>query len=236
MSTSIIDSSTQRSWVKSKPVVIGASSLAGLIVVGLILTFTLFIPQGVTSDGNKMESRMNGWYNQAVTALHNCTVKTARAAQVTGGQTDAVDKVLKDAVGGRYGTGNNMDQAKLFSAIHEAYPEQSIAGLNKSFQDAMAVMTGCQDDFTSAQNVVQAKVADFKAWRTGSWNVRTFGGDSFPNDNLEINIPGMPISTGQAALQIMERPIVDADTANAIKTGMDNSYQNNPFASPSPSH
>jgi hypothetical protein len=220
---------TRRTWI------IAGSAVGFLVLLLLALTFTVFIPQGVTSDGNKQEANLNAWYADAVADLHNCTAKTARAAQVTKGQTEAVNKVLKDAVAGRYGTGNNLDEGKLFSAIHEAYPEQSVAGLNKSFQDAMAIMTGCQDDFTAAQKVVQSKVADFKSWRTGSWTVRTFGGNNFPNDNLEINLAGMDHLTGTRALTLMSRPIVDTDTVNAVKEGVDNSFKEDPFAVPTPS-
>jgi hypothetical protein len=220
---------SRRVWI------IAGSAVAGLTALVLVLVFALFIPQGVTSDGNKKEASLSGWYSNAVTALHNCTAKTARAAQVTKGQTDAVDKVLKGAVAGRYGTGNNIDQAKMFSAMVEAYPDGSVEGLNKTFQDTLTVMTGCQDDFTAAQGVVQAQVATFKSWRTGSWKVRTFGGDDFPNENLEINIAGMPHLTGREALALISRPILDTDTVNAIKSGEDNSFSDDPFATPTPS-
>jgi len=220
--------SSRRVWV------IAGSVVGGIGALALLLTFLVFIPQGVTSDGNKLEGDLSSLYAGAVTELHNCTAKTARAAQVTKGNTDAVDKVLKDAVGGRYGTGNNLDKGKLFSAIVESYPEQSVAGLNKTFQDAMAIMVGCQDDFTAKQGVVQSKVSDFKKWRTGSWTVRTFGGDDFPNDNLEINIAGMDPLTGKAAFDLISRPILDTDTVNAVKTGTDDSYKNDPFATPTP--
>jgi hypothetical protein len=213
--------------------IIGGAAVVSLLVLALV--FTVLIPQSVISDGNKQESKLNAWYAGAVISLHNCTAKTARAAQVTKGQTDAVDKVLKGAVAGRYGTGNNIDQAKMFSAIVEAYPDGSVAGLNKTFQDALAVMIGCQDDFAAAQNVVQAKIADFESWRAGSWLVRKFGGDDFPNDHLKVNVAGMPIMTGAQALALMSRPILDTDTVNAIKSGQDNSFNDDPFATPTPS-
>lgn len=227
--TGINSHDSRRVWL------IAGGAVAGLIALVLVLTFTLFIPQGVTSDGNKKEASLSGWYSDAVISLHNCTAKTARAAQVTKGQTDAVDKVLKGAVAGRYGTGNNIDQGKMFSAMVEAYPDGSVAGLNKTFQDALAVMIGCQDDFAAAQNVVQAKIADFESWRAGSWLVRNFGGDDFPNDHLKVNIAGMPIMTGAQALALMSRPILDTDTVNAIKSGQDNSFNDDPFATPTPS-
>lgn len=220
------DRKSRRAWW------IGGGVFAVVVALVAGLTFGVFIPQGVVSDGNRQEASLNAWFNDEVVALHTCTAKTARAAQVTNGNTKAVDDILKHAVAGRYGSGNNLDQGKLFSAMHEAYPD--LSALNKTFQDAMAIMVGCQDDFAAAQNVVQAKVANFKSWRTGSWTVRTFGGDEFPNDNLEVNIAGMDRLTGQQALNLMSRPIADADTANAIKTGEDESYKNDPFATPSP--
>jgi hypothetical protein len=211
----------------------------GLAVVTVlaVLTLTVFIPQSVTSAGNQQEATLNSWYNQAVTALHNCTIKTARAAKVIGTQTEAVDKVLKDAVAGRYGTqGNNLDQGKMFSALKEAYPDGALAGLNKSFQDVLAVMLGCQDDFTSSQNQVQKRIATFDAWRTGSWRARSFGGGKFPNNNLRVNIAGVPQVSGQAAFDLMSRPIIDSDTSSAVNNGVDNSGKTNPFATATPTN
>lgn len=221
------DRKSRRAWW------IGGGIFAGAAVLTAGLVFGVVIPQGVVSDGNQQEATLNASFNAEVVALHTCTAKTARAAQVTKGQTDAVDKVLKDAVAGRYGTGNNLDEGKLFSAMHEAYP--NLGGLDKSFQDAMAIMTGCQDDFAAAQNTLQARIANFTKWRTGSWTVRTFGGDDFPNGNLVINVAGMDHLTGQQALDLMSRPIADADTVNAIKTGEDGSYENDPFKTGTPS-
>lgn len=221
------DRKSRRAWW------IGGGIFAGAAVLTAGLVFGVVIPQGVVSDGNQQEATLNASFNAEVVALHTCTAKTARAAQVTKGQTDAVDKVLKDAVAGRYGTGNNLDEGKLFSAMHEAYP--NLGGLDKSFQDAMAIMTGCQDDFAAAQNNLQARIANFTKWRTGSWTVRTFGGDDFPNGNLVINVAGMDRLTGQQALDLMSRPIADADTVNAIRTGEDGSYKNDPFATATPS-
>ncbi len=218
-----------------RPWYIAGGIVGGIAALLIALTFLVFIPQSVVSDGNQQEARLNAWFSDEVVSLHNCTAKTARAAQVTKGNTDAVDKVLKDAVAGRYGTGASINQKSLLGAMVEAYPDGSIAGLNKSFQNAMTVMVGCQDDFAAAQRVVQSKVANFKSWRTGSWSVRTFGGDNFPNNGLEINVAGMDHLTGQQALDLMSRPIADADTVNAIKTGTDDSYKNDPFASPTSS-
>jgi hypothetical protein len=222
-------STTSSSSSNRNPIIYGIAGVAGVIVLVLVLTFTVFIPQGVKSQGNQKEASLSASYANGATYLSNCVVKTKQSANVANAQTAALDKVLKDAVAGRYGTGNTMDKAKLFSAIVEAYPETN--GLSKTFQDVLATITGCQDDFRNYQTVVQDKVRDFNAWRTGSWKVRTFGGSGFPNENLYVRLPGVSLTAADAYEKISQ-PIVDATTTSAYQSG--EQQLDNPFGTPTP--
>jgi hypothetical protein len=59
-------------------------------------------------------------------------------------------------------------------------------------------MLGCRDDFTNAQDKLQAQLGEFDAWRTGSFMVRTFGGGNFPSNNLTAKVGNQTLH-GQAA-------------------------------------
>lgn len=211
------------------PLIIGLV-VAGAVVLILLITL-VFIPQPIISQGKQLESGMSANYADGANYLSNCVVKTKRAAQVTTAQTAAVDKVLKDAVSGRYGSGNTMDKAKLFSSIVENYPEAAVATLNKTFQDMLAIVTGCQDDFRNKQSTILDGVRQFNSWRTGSWSVRTFGGSNFPDTDLYITLPGINL-TGRAAMVKMSTPIVDGDTVGAYQNGVQDTTD--PFATPTP--
>lgn len=190
-----------------------------VVLVGISGAITFFIYQGNVSEGNQQEAGLSAAYADGANLLSNCVLKTRQAAGLVNKQTASTDTVLKDAVGGRYGSGNNMDEAKLFSAIVEAYPDESVASLSKTFQSVLVVITGCQDDFASRQTAVQDRVRQFNAWRTGSFLVRSLGGGSFPNENMTVSLPGNAPLSGQAAFEKIKMPIVDAKTSTAYQTG-----------------
>lgn len=201
---------------------------AGLVVLFLIIGF--MIHQSVISSGNKQESTLSGDYADGANYLSNCVIKTKQAANVAIAQTDALDKILSDAVAGRYGTGATFDGGAMISAIVEAYPDTS--GISKSFQDAMAIITGCQDDFRKMQSKILDDVRSFRSWKTGSWTVRTFGGGGFPNDNLYISVGDLDL-TGQEALNKMSKPIVETSVLQDYADGTTDTE--NPFATEAPS-
>lgn len=191
----------------------------GALVLALIAGVIVFVVnQNVVNEGNQKEATLTAVYTDGANYLSNCVVKTERTAGLLKSQTVAVDKVLADAVAGRYGTGNTMDKAKLFSAITEAYPDSSVEGLNKSFNNALEVITGCQDDFARKQSVIIDNVRLFDSWKTGNTTVRFFGGNNFPNENLRVSLPGINL-TGAAALDKIRTPIVDSQTTATYQTG-----------------
>jgi hypothetical protein len=215
-----------RKWL-----LIGGAIVGFIALILAILTPTVFIPQSVLSEGNTLEQGVSAAYNDGALTLSNCVNKTFQAANLANAQSDALADVFRAAVGGRYNQPGSpqVDSGKLFSAIQEAYPD--LTGLNQTFNNVLAVITGCQDDYATKQRVVQDKVRDFNSWLTGSWRVRTFGG-GLPNNNLKASIPGAPTLYGQAALDKMSQPIVDASVGSAYNTGQ--TQQTNPFGTREP--
>jgi hypothetical protein len=193
----------------------------GVAVIALIVGLSIYgTNQGVISDGNKLETQLSAQYADGANALSSCVVQTEQAAAVANASAEAVSKVMADAISGRQYTKPNgsVDQGALINAlmVTEAYPDTT--ELQKTFQQAMAKMNGCRDDYQAKQTVVQASVNQFNSWRTGSWTVRTFGGDSFPNENLYVHISGLRI-TGKDAMDRISVPIVDTLTNDTYKSG-----------------
>ena len=199
-------------------------------VVGAVLLLGLLyfvISNSVTNDGNKKQQDLITYYNDTTNILSDCLVKTKQSVGATKAQTDALDKVITDAVKGRY-SGNTSAKpggGSLFSAIAEAYPDTS--GLSKSFQDVMIIINGCRTDFRDSQAILQRGVTQFNQWRTGSFKVRTFGGKKYPNEDLEITVASKSV-TGKAALKQMRTLVVVEDAQSGRDTGkIDNT---DPFA------
>ncbi len=199
-------------------------------VVGVVLFFGLIyfvISNGVTNDGNKKQEDLITYYNDTTNVLSDCLVKTKQSVGATKAQTDALDKVITDAVKGRYAgdTSAQPGGGSLFSAIQEAYPDTS--GLSKSFQDVLITINGCRTDFRDSQAILQRAVTQFNQWRTGSFKVRNFGGKKYPNESLEITVAGKPV-TGKGALRQMRTLVVVSDAQSGRDTGkIDNA---DPFA------
>lgn len=212
---------------ENKPVVIGGAA----IVVVLIFLVGFLINNSVTNNGNKKQEDLIAYYNDTENVLSDCLKKTKQSIGLTQAQTDALDRVITDAVRGRYTEGSTAVPGEgnpLFSAIVEQYPDT--AGLSKSFQDVLVVINGCRSDFRDSQAKLQANVAAFNKWRTGSLTVRTFGGE-YPTNALEINFKDGTLN-GKAALAQMRKLVVVSEA----RSGRDSNVIENddPFAEPAP--
>jgi hypothetical protein len=196
-------------------------TIGGVVVAALLaLTFFVIIPNNVLSEGNKLESGLSASYVDGANYLSNCVIKTEQAANVAQANADAFDKVIRDAIAGtgaaaHVDTTTTAGRNQLLPILVQAYPD--LAGQTALFERVMTTINGCRDDYRNKQTAVLSQVQTFDTWRTGSWTVRTFGSD-FPNENLHINLPGLTL-TGQAALDKMRAPIVDATTSSSYQTG-----------------
>lgn len=204
-----------------KRLAIIGGGIAAVLVGVLALVFFVIIPNSVTNEGNKQESNISAVYAKGANTLSECTVKTKQAANVAAAHTDALDKVIRAAVAGDVGTDGHVTQKSLndpsnrqgfYAALVQAYPDTK--DLSATFNNVLAIVTGCQHDFKTAQDEVLDRVRAFKSWLTGSWTVRTYGGN-FPDDNLELNLPGQAPITGKAALIKVSTPILSSEAAGA---------------------
>lgn len=199
--------------------------IAGSTIVFFALVFFL-IANGVTNQGNKKQQDLIVLYNDTSNVLSDCLVKTKSAVGLANAQTDALDKVITDAVKGRYTEGSSAQpgRGQLFSAISEQYPDTK--ALSATFDKVLIIITGCRSNFKDSQAALQRAVTRFNQWRTGSFTVRTFGGDNYPNDDLEIQV-AKDFVRGKKALDKMRELVLVAEASTARDTGV--LTNDNPF-------
>lgn len=206
----------------------------GVAAIGLMLVFVVIIlvttRNSVINAGNDKQQTLIRDYKDTTNVLSTCLVNTKTAVGVANAQTTALDKVITDAVRGRY-TGSTTAKpgtsGSLFSAIAEAYPD--LNGLSKTFGDALIIITGCRKDFYDSQKVLQAEVAGFNSWKTNTWKVRHLGGGNFPSNALLIEVAGKPVK-GNAALEQMGRLVVVSEAQTGRDTGV--IVNTDPFSTP----
>lgn len=134
---------------------------------------------------------------------------------------DAMDKILVDAVSGRYDKPGSpqIDSGKLFSAVVEAYPD--LKGQLDIYDKILVFVQQGREKFAQDQNKLQKMVQDYNEWRTtGSFLHPTFAGWLFPSNSLEARI-GDKVYRGQEALDKMSSVIVGADTGEIFDSGVD---------------
>jgi hypothetical protein len=199
--------------------------VGGAVVLVLFVGF--LVHNSVVNAGNKKQQDLIADYNGTTNVLSDCLVKTKQSVGAVNSQGGQLDKIITDAVRGRYtlDTTAKPGSGSLFSAIHENYPD--LNGLSKTYSDVLVIMNGCRTNFRDSQSKLQADVSRFVAWSTGSFKTRHFGGKGYPNGDLEIAVNGKSV-TGKAALHQMRQLVVVQDAQNGRDTGkIDN---NDPFS------
>ncbi len=194
-------------------IIIGAV-VALVVVIGGIL---FFVNNGVKNNGNTKEAGLNAQYSVNINTLSDCIIRIRESAGVVQGQTEAFDRIMTDAVKGRYDEGSSaqVGGGTLFSAITEAYPD--LSGVTGGYDKVLSVVNGCRTDYRGMQNKLLDMIREYDTWRTGSWTVRTFGSE-FPSANLNAK-KGDQILEGKQALIQMKTIVVVEEANTAYETG-----------------
>lgn len=189
---------------------------AALVIVGGFVLF--LVNNGVTNNGNKQEAGLNTQYLDNQNYLSDCITKIRETANVTTAEAEKFEEVMVEVIKGRYEgeTSAQPGSGALFSAIVEQYPD--LSDLNKAFERVYTVIVGCRSDYRGKQSQLLDKLRTYDSWRTGSWTVRTFGGE-FPSDNLEARV-GTSVNRGQDARDQMYTIVLIKDSVDAYNTGV----------------
>lgn len=194
--------------------------IGGLLVAALALygTFNTMQKQSV-----EREVRLSRSYESLKSELDAFLSKAREQAGVTKAQSAAFDKIMVDAVSGRYQgkeggpTSAQPGSGTMFSAILEAYP--NLDTLNASFTRILDTISEGRAAFNNSQHKLQDELREYDQWRKSgiihSWMLATFIG--VPTDNLVVVTDQK--YTRQAAYDKMSRVITSGLTAESFKTG-----------------
>lgn len=211
----------------------------GLVAIGtavsIIVIITIFLVS-LNSNQKQMVSReaaLSGQYKQNINDLSAYVNTIKESLGLANTANAALDKVLADAVSGRYEgkTSAQPGTGTLFSAITEAYPDLTRnADLYSTVQDA--ILKG-RERFKNKQDKLGDMIREYDTWRKSgyihSFTVRLVGA---PSENLRASI-GADTVTGQAAYERMNTQVVAGPAAEAFKTGIDNGLDLGPTPTPS---
>jgi hypothetical protein len=116
-------------------------------------------------------------------------------------KSNALDKVLKDALSARYNPTQMADpksKGSFYSAMHEAYPNIDLSLYDK----ILTFVQGQRQDYALLQKQLQSMLADFDTWR-GSFPNSMFTG-SLPDHWLVATDDNGNKLEGQKALDYLE--------------------------------
>lgn len=139
---------------------------------------------------------------------------------VTKLQSEKLNQILLDAVKGRYDKGGFKIGSSFFTVIREAYPEQSLAGLMKSFDKVSDYVSAGREGYRATQDKFLDQLRAYERYRetdlVRSWVVANVLGA--PTERLEARI-GEKVYRGKEAREKMYTIVLTSDTRKAYETG-----------------
>lgn len=198
----------------------GVWIVIGVLVIAGISFFSTI--NSLQKQSVEHEVRLSRQYESLKSELDAFLSKAREQAGVTKAQSAAFDKIMLDAVSGRYQgkegqpTTAQPGSGTLFSAIAEAYP--NLNGINSSYNRILDTISEGRAAFNNRQQKLQDQIREYDTWRKSgiihSWIVSNIVG--VPTDNLfAVNKNKL---TGQAAYDHMSQVIKSGVTANAFET------------------
>jgi hypothetical protein len=202
-----------------KPSVIIGGLIALVAVIGLVSLVGTYT--SVRNEGRSQELALTQQFKATQIQYGQFRTSIYDQLSIAREKRDAMDKILVDAVTGRYDKkgGTEVDRDAVFSAIREAYPD--LSGLDIYDKIIVQIQAG-REAFAKNQEQMQDMIRSYDQWRTtGSllhpWFVEQLG---FPSETLEARI-GDKIYRGKEAHEKMSQIIVGSDTQKIFEDGVD---------------
>lgn len=187
--------------------------------LALVLLFSFMGFNGVQKDMVKKETALSAQYldNQNELSTYISKIKEQVGLQNTA--TAALDKVLTDAVKGRYDQGSSAQPGggALFSAIIEAYPD--LSKNQEGYQLILNSISSGREAYKNAQTKLLDMLRDYDTWRnSGFVHSKVASMVGAPSNNLVARI-GTQTSRGQDALDQMYVIVLASNAVDAYKSG-----------------
>ena len=191
--------------------------ILGAIVIVAGISFYNYV-NGLQQQGVAQETALNAQYLDNQNELSTYVSKFYESVGVANLKSDKMDKILLDAVKGRY-EGNTSAQpgrGQLFSAIQEAYPDIDL----KVYDRILDLINAGRDAYKQKQTKLLGMLQGYDQWR-GSGLVQKHvisGVLGFPSDGLEARI-GKDVKRGAAARDQMYLIVLTQSTTDAYDSG-----------------
>jgi hypothetical protein len=200
-----------------------------LIVLAVIVLLVVIVYSSLNSlrnDGIIMERQLGAQYQDNQNWLSAYVSGFYEKVGLANAQTDAFDRVLTDAVKGRYDKDGFSADGAFFAAVVEAYPDQ--ASLMAAWNSIQDYVTAGREGYRNQQSKLLDMLRSYDTWReTGfikSTVIRILG---FPSKSLEARVGEITL-TGEFARQKMYQIVLASDAINAYQTGIMDPLQVNP--------
>ena len=178
---------------------LGIGIAAAVILVAAVGGFFLY-KAGVMNEGLRQEKQIVSLNNSNTIELNQYVASLKEQVGIANVKSNALDKVLKDAVSARYSPGQLADpnaKGSFYSAIHEAYPNADL-----SLYDKILDFTKTKrEQYALLSKQMQGLLETFDVWR-GSFPNSIFTGD-LPDHWLVVSDNDGKRLTGAAALEYL---------------------------------
>lgn len=204
--------------IKGHPVLLGA--LATVVLGVFVFTISCYsYVNGIRNTGIEKERALTAQYldNQNYLSAYISGFYEQLGVQREAG--NQLDRILEDAVKGRYDKGGFAVNSPLFAAIVEAYPEAGVEQLMENWGKLQDYIAAQREGYRNVQSKLLDMLRSYDTWReTGiikSSFVRTLG---FPSNRLEARV-GEMVLTGEAARDKMYHIVLTSQAIKAYESG-----------------
>jgi hypothetical protein len=197
--------------------IIGGAIL--LVVILVISTFSSF--NNTRNDGITYEQGLMSQYKVNKDELSTYIVSFNESLGVADRSTSKLDKILSDAVQGRYdnadGTLTPGTGGAMFSAIAESYPD--LTANAETYAKVQDLVISGRTAYKNQQNKLIDMVREYKVWsKKGLVHSQMVKAIGFPSNDLEIT-DGTNTYHGIDALDRIDRVIIVKEAADAYDSG-----------------
>ncbi len=197
----------------SPGLLIGLGVLAVILLIGLGLYGKA---NSIQKTGVGYEKQLNATYLDNQNELSKFTSGFYEQLGIANAKSDQMDRILQDAVSGRYENAAQGQGGAMFSAMVEAYPD--LAGLN-SFDKVMDYVAAGRQSYKEQQSKLLDMIRVYETWsESGIIHSMLVDMMGYPSKNLEARI-GTGVVTGELALQQMKLIVTSEGVQQAYTTG-----------------
>lgn len=200
-------------------VVLGAFMLIALIFGAKCYSYA----NGTRDEGIQFETSLTAQYLSNQNDLSSYISGFYEQISVLDAQSEVLDKVLLDAVKGRYdeadGGGGFTINSPMFAAIVEAYPEAGVQELMANWGKVQDYITAGREGYRAKQDKLLDMIRAYDEWRgKGIIKHRVVSGLGFPSDKLEARI-GKEVLKGEDAREQMLLIVLVESAREAYESG-----------------